>query len=37
MAADKVAQSFAIETDAPENAPTSDAPTGDDVTTDAQT
>ena len=37
MAADEATQSSATETDAPENAPASDASTGDDVAIDAQT
>ena len=37
MAADEAAQSSAIETDAPENAPASDASTGDVVAIDART
>ena len=37
MATDEAAQSSATKIDNPENAPANDAPTGDDVATDAQT
>ena len=37
MATDEAAQSSATKIDTPENAPANDAPTGDDVATDAQT
>ena len=37
MAADEATQSSTTETDAPKNAPASDASTGDDVAIDAQT